>query len=163
MTNRTDLDKCCAQIELVTQLINQPETFDLNEVLIKLETKKILLMTYQPRDYITIQKGLESGTLKPIALLSKSPKTSEGVELVSAEEVEEIMRKKAEDKAKKEAELAEKKRIAEEEVKELHEAEARQKAAEITEKAIIEEKGEAEKLKAKKKAELLKEIEDLEA
>ena len=157
MTNRTDLDKCCAQIELISQLINQPETFDLNEELIKLETKKILLMTYKTRDYNTILKGLESGALKPIALIS------EEIELVSAEEVEALIRKKEEERIKKEAELAEKKRIAEEEVKELHEAEARQKAAEITEKAIIEEKVEAEKLKAEKKAELLKEIEDLEA
>ena len=157
MTNRTDLDKCCAQIELLIQLHTQPETFDLDKVLIKLETKKILLMTYKTRDYNTILKGLESGELKPIALIS------EEIELVSAEEVEALMRKKEEERAKKEDELAEKKRIAEEEVKELHEAEARKKAAEDMEKAIIEEKAEAEKLKAEKKATLLKEIEDLEA
>ena len=157
MTNRTDLDKCCAQIELISGLINQPETFDLNEELIKLETKKKLLMTYKTRDYNTILKGLESGQLKPIALIS------EEIELVSAAEVEALMRKKAEEKLKKEAELVEKKRVAEEKVKKLHEAEARAKAAEDLEKAIELERAEAEKLKAEKKLELLKEIEDLEA
>lgn len=62
MTNRSDLDKYCAQIELVKQLLG-PETFDLNKVLIELETKKKLLMTFKPRDYATILKGLESGAL----------------------------------------------------------------------------------------------------
>lgn len=63
MTNETDLNKCSAQIELVRQLIDQPETFDLDKVLVTLETKKKLLMTFKPRDYITILKGIESGVL----------------------------------------------------------------------------------------------------
>jgi len=63
MTNRTDLNECSAQIKLLKQLITQPETFDLDKVLIELETKKKLLMTFKPRDYADIQKGLESGLL----------------------------------------------------------------------------------------------------
>ena len=63
MTNRTDLDKCSAQIELVKQLLG-PETFDLKKILIELETKKKLLMKFKPRSYNTILKGLESGVLK---------------------------------------------------------------------------------------------------
>ena len=133
MTNRTDLDKCSAQIELVSQLITQPETFDLNEILTKLEFKKKLLMKYKPRDYIRIQKGLESGELSPIALISKEEK----MELVATKEAEELMKKKAEEKLKKEAELAEKKRVAEEELKQKQEAEARAKAAEDIAKELI--------------------------
>ena len=64
MTNRSDLNECSAQIKLVKQLISQPETFDLDKILIELETKKKLLMTFRPRDYITILKGLESGAIK---------------------------------------------------------------------------------------------------
>lgn len=63
MTNETDLRECCAQIELIRQLIDQEETFDINKVLIELETKKKLLMKFKPRDYITILQGLESGGL----------------------------------------------------------------------------------------------------
>lgn len=64
MTNETDLRECSAQIELIRQLIEQPETFDLDNVLIELETKKKLLMTFKPRSYITILKDLESGFIK---------------------------------------------------------------------------------------------------
>ena len=63
MTNETDLRECSAQIELIRQLINQPETFDLNKVLIKLETKKKLLMTFKPRSYDAILEDLESGAI----------------------------------------------------------------------------------------------------
>ena len=63
MTNRSDLDICLAQIELVKQLLG-PETFDLKKILIELETKKKLLMMFKPRDYARILKGLESGVLK---------------------------------------------------------------------------------------------------
>jgi len=63
MTNRSDLDKYCAQIELVKQLLG-PETFDLDKILIKLETKKKLLMAFKPRSYATILEDLESGAIK---------------------------------------------------------------------------------------------------
>jgi len=62
MTNETDLREISAQIELVKQLLG-PETFDLDKTLIELETKKKLLMTFKPRSYATILKGLESGEL----------------------------------------------------------------------------------------------------
>lgn len=63
MTNETDLNECCAQIKLIRQLTTQPETFDLDKVLIELETKKKLLMKYRTANYQTILKGLESGEL----------------------------------------------------------------------------------------------------
>ncbi|BDI54857.1 MAG: hypothetical protein [Lokiarchaeia virus VerdaV1] len=56
LTNRTDLDKCCAQIELVERLITQPETFDIRKVLAELKTKKDLLMKHRSSDYATILK-----------------------------------------------------------------------------------------------------------
>ena len=56
LTNKSDLNKCCAQIELVEQLITQPETFDIHKVLVELQAKKKLLMKYKPRDYATILK-----------------------------------------------------------------------------------------------------------
>ena len=85
----------------------------------------------------------------------------EEIEIVAEAEI--LIKKKQVEKAKKEAELAEKKRVAEEKLKEQQDLEARQKAAEDMAKAIEAEKAEAEKLKTDKKAELLKEIEDLEA
>ena len=62
MTNRSDLNECSAQIKLVKRLLG-PETFDLDKVLVKLQTKKKLLMKFSPRDYATILKGIESGAL----------------------------------------------------------------------------------------------------
>jgi len=62
MTNETDLRECSAQIELVKQLLG-PETFDLDKILMKLETKKKLLMTFKPRSYDAILKGIESGAI----------------------------------------------------------------------------------------------------
>jgi len=56
MTSETDLREVSAQIEIVKQLIDNPETFDIHKILIELETKKKRLMKYKPRDYITILK-----------------------------------------------------------------------------------------------------------
>lgn len=63
MTNETDLRECSAQIELVKQLLG-PETFDLKKILIELETKKKLLMTFKPRSYAAILRDIEAGFLK---------------------------------------------------------------------------------------------------
>ena len=63
MTNETDLRECCAQIEIIRQLMIQPEVIEFDKVLVELETKKKLLMTFKPRDYTTILKDLESGAL----------------------------------------------------------------------------------------------------
>jgi len=73
MTNETDLRECSAQIELVKQLLG-PETFDLNKVLIELETKKKLLMTFKPRSYHNILEDLESGAIKHPGDWVKPPK-----------------------------------------------------------------------------------------
>lgn len=62
MTNETDLRECSAQIVLIEQLLG-PETFDLDKLLVKFKTKEKLLMTFKPRDYITILKDLESGAI----------------------------------------------------------------------------------------------------
>ena len=93
MTNRSDLDECSAQIKLVKQLIDQPETFDLGKVLIELETKKKLLIKFMPRDYTTILKGLESGAL---VLEEKEEKTEAEKLKAAAIKAEKIAAKKAE-------------------------------------------------------------------
>jgi len=77
MTNETDLRECSAQIELVKQLINQPETFELDKILVKLETKKKLLMTFKPRSYHTILEDLESGAIIHPGEWIKPPKAIE--------------------------------------------------------------------------------------
>ncbi|BDI54932.1 MAG: hypothetical protein [Asgard archaea virus VerdaV3] len=63
MTNETELNECSAQIKLAKRLTTQPETFELDKVLIELETRKKLLMKFMPMTYATILKGLESGEL----------------------------------------------------------------------------------------------------
>ncbi|BDI54968.1 MAG: hypothetical protein QIT40_gp10 [Lokiarchaeia virus VerdaV4] len=104
MTNQSDLNECCAQIKLLKQLLTQPETFDLDKVLIELETKKKLLMTFKPRSYITILKDLESGGIKHPGDWVKPPKRIEEPKIdkkvIALEKAREV---KAE-KAKKEAE-----------------------------------------------------------
>ena len=77
MTNRSDLNECSAQIKLIRQLIDQPETFDLDKVLMKLETKKKLLMTFKPRSYHDILEDLESGAIKHPGDWVKPPKEIE--------------------------------------------------------------------------------------
>lgn len=113
MTNRTDLDKFSAQIELVKQLLG-PETFDLKKILIELETKKKLLMKFKPRSYDTILKGLESGVLKhpgDWVFEEKKVETPEGTKSRRLEEEKkttveaEKARKEVEEKAILEKEL----------------------------------------------------------
>lgn len=65
--------ECCAQIELVERLITQPETFDIRKVLVELQTKKKLLMTFRKLDYITISEGLKSGAFKHPGVWVKPP------------------------------------------------------------------------------------------
>jgi len=79
MTNRSDLDKCCAQIELVKQLLG-PETFNLDKILIELETKKKLLMTFKPRSYHNILEDLESGAIIHPGDWVKEPEATESPE-----------------------------------------------------------------------------------
>lgn len=129
MTNRSDLNECSAQIDLIRQLIEQPETFDLDKILIELETKKKLLMTFKPRSYATILKGLEFGVLKHPGdwvfeekkvetpketkhILEARQTKAEEIRLAkepSKEELEKLAlaKKKAEEKAKLEKELQE--------------------------------------------------------
>ena len=145
MTNQTDLNECCAQIELIRQLIDQPETFDLDKILIELETKKKLLMTFGPRDYATILKGLESGGLiHPNIEEAKRAKT-EKLRLIKEEELA--------------AELEAKRLVEEAKAFELKKEEEEKAKAEKLKAAAIK----AEKIAAKK-AELValeaKEVEE---
>jgi len=165
MTNRSDLNECCAQIKLAKQLIAQPETFDLDKVLIELEAKKALLTKFMPRDYATILKGLESGALVSEEKKLQEPKIDEKAKAKAQEDAD----FDAKMKAKQEAEGLEAKKIAEEEAKTLKLAEkkrlAEEKAFQLKKQA--EAIAKAEKLKtdaantkaekiAAKKAELKK-------
>ena len=97
MTNETDLRECSAQIELIRQLIDQPETFDLDKVLIELETKKKLLMTFGPRDYATILKGLESGGLiHPNIAAAKQLSETKQLKVLAEEKAKLVAEKKLE-------------------------------------------------------------------
>lgn len=145
MTNRTDLNECSAQIKLLKQLTTQPETFDLDKILIELETKKKLLMAFKPRDYITIQKGLESGLLiypnieESIRLFeAKKLKVLEDAEKVKAENLRLVAEKKAKKEAERVKKETEKKVLAEKELQDT-----KDKLAELErEEVITEEKGE---------------------
>jgi len=150
MTNETDLRECSAQIELVRQLLG-PETFDLDKVLIELETKKKLLMTFKPRSYATILKGLESGALihpnieeSKRLLEAKKLKAIEDAEKVKAEKLRLVAEKKAKKEAERVKKEVEKKTLAEKELQD-----AKDKLAELEvlkelekEEVIIEENGE---------------------
>lgn len=110
MTNETDLRECSAQIDLVRQLIDQPETFDLDKILPELETKKKLLMTFKPRDYATILKGLESGVLiHPGDWIKMEAPKPEELSRVKEEQVAkaDILRLKKLEEAEKKAKIAE--------------------------------------------------------
>lgn len=137
LTNATDLRECLAQIKLLKQLLTQPETFDLDKVLEKLEIKKKLLMKYRMSDYATISEGLESGTLvleEKVEIpeekefeYDKGPKIDE--KAIALEKAREAKAEKAlleAEKAKKEAEAKAKK-----------EADAKAKK-EAEEKALLE-------------------------
>lgn len=93
MTNETDLNECCAQIELLRQLTTQPEAFDLDKVLIELEIKKKLLMKFMPMPYDTILQGLKSGAL---VLEEKGEKAKAEKLKAAAIKAEKIAAKKAE-------------------------------------------------------------------
>ncbi|BDI54901.1 MAG: hypothetical protein [Thorarchaeia virus VerdaV2] len=93
MTNETELNECSAQIKLVKRLISQPETFELDKVLIELETRKKLLIKFMPMTYATIRQGLESGTL----VLEEKGEKAEAEKLKAAAiKAEKIAAKKAE-------------------------------------------------------------------
>jgi len=145
MTNRTDLNECSAQIKIIKQLITQPETFELDKILIELETKKKLLIKFMPRDYATIVKGLESGIFKHPGDWVKPPKIREEKKEESRpEKIEEPeperIKREAEEKAVLEMELqATKDKLAKlEALKELE----KEEETEIKEEAAKEAEGE---------------------
>lgn len=139
MTNETDIRECCAQIELIRQLITQPETFDLDKVLVKLETKKKLLMTFKPRRYITILEDLESGAIIHPGDWVKPPKEIEEKKVIKKPEEPKIDKKAIEVKAAKAKKEAEEKAIL---AKELQDT--KDKLAELEALKELEKEEEAE-------------------
>ena len=150
MTNRSDLDECSAQIKLLKQLLTQPETFDLDKVLIELETKKKLLMTFKPRDYTTILKGLESGLLihpnieeSKRLLEAKKLKVIEDAEKVKVENLRLVAEKKAKKEAERVKKEAEKKALSEKELQDAKDKLAELEALkELEKEEVTTEEGE---------------------
>lgn len=140
LTNRTDLDKCCAQIELVKGLITIPE--DLDKLLEKLETKKELLMKHRTNDYITILKEFYPG--KEI----KIPEVKEDISLEEVEDGREMLKQANNALAEKEKELKV-------QALEKEKIEKAKKAAE----AKLKKEREAKKILATKKASKIKKLE----
>lgn len=93
MTNETDLREISAQIELIRQLITQPETFDLDKKLVELETKKKLLMTFKPRSYHDILDDLASGAIIYPGDWVKPPKEIEEKKVIKKPEKPKIDKK----------------------------------------------------------------------
>ncbi|GAH64648.1 unnamed protein product, partial [marine sediment metagenome] len=126
-----------AQIKLVKRLISQPETFDLDKVLIELETKKKFLMKHRSSDYATILKGLESGELIHPNIEEAKRAEVKKLRLIEETEAKRLV-KEAEEKAMEAiAEDLEAKAF---QLKKQEEEKAKQKA--------LEAKAKAEKLKA---------------
>lgn len=93
MTNETDLREISAQINLIRQLIDQPETFDLDKKLVELETKKKLLMTFKPRSYHDILEDLASGAIIHPGKWVKPPKEIEEKKVIKKPEKPKIDKK----------------------------------------------------------------------